>query len=301
MEILTAGQREKRIYAVTLRGSAVNLLLVIYKLAAGILGHSAAMVADAVHSLTDLAGDAIVIVFVRLSGKPCDRSHAYGYGKFETLATFLIGCILGAVGLGIAWNGIGEIMVTVRGGALESPGWVAFAAALVSMLSKEALSRYTVRQGRRLNSDAVVANGWHHRSDALSSAAATLGIGGAILLGPRWAILDPIAALVVSGFILHAAAGLVKPCLDELLERSLDGDIQDTILGIVHAGECQGALCDLRTRKIGSYYAIELRMRLDGDLPLREIHKRTSALECRLREHYGQGTLIAILTEPAET
>lgn len=291
-------QRERRIYTVTLKGSVVNLLLVIYKLGAGILGHSAAMTADAIHSLTDLVGDVIVIVFVRLSGKPRDRLHAYGYGKFETLATLMIGCILFAVGLGIAWNGIGEILTVVRGGVLQSPGWVALAAAVVSILSKEALSRYTVRQGRKLNSDAVVANGWHHRSDALSSVGTMLGIGGAVVLGPRWAILDPIAAVAVSGFIFNAAYGLIRPCLDELLERSLDGSTQEAIIGIVNAGQAGGTPCDLRTRKIGSYYAIELRLRLDGELPLREIHKQTSDIERRLRDHYGPGTHIVIHAEP---
>lgn len=161
--------RERKIYQVTIYGSLVNIALVILKFIAGFLGQSAAMIADAVHSLSDLITDLIVIVFVRLSSKPQDKGHDYGHGKYETLATLLVGVALLAVGGGILKNGIDAIRIYLSGGALSSPGWIALIAALLSIVSKEILFRYTNRVGRKLESPAVIANAWHHRSDALSS------------------------------------------------------------------------------------------------------------------------------------
>ena len=185
--------REKGIYKVTIVGSIVNFLLLVFKFFAGIAGHSAAMLADAVHSLSDFITDIVVIVFVRIAGKPEDKGHDYGHGKYETLATAIIGLLLLCVGFGIFWNGASSIYTFLRGGQLESPGVVALVAALVSIVSKEILYQYTVIQGKKLNSQAVIANAWHHRSDALSSIGTAIGIGGAILLGDHWRVLDPVA------------------------------------------------------------------------------------------------------------
>lgn len=213
--------REREIYKVTLVGSLVNILLVVCKFAAGFGGKSAAMIADAVHSLSDLITDLIVIVFVRISSKPEDKGHDYGHGKYETLATFLIGAALLAVGVGICWSGIESIISFAKGEALQSPGWIALAAAIVSVVSKEILFHYTRLVGKRCNSPAVIANAWHHRSDAFSSIGTAVGIGGAILLGESWRVLDPLAAVIVSFFIVQVAVKQLKACIDELLERSL--------------------------------------------------------------------------------
>ena len=216
--------REKGIYHVTVVGSGVNFLLLLFKFFAGIVGHSAAMLADAVHSLSDFVTDIIVIVFVRISSKPEDEGHDYGHGKYETLATAIIGIVLLFVGFGILWNGASSIYHFLHGGSLQEPGMLALIAALVSIVFKEALYRYTVFKGKKLNSQAVVANAWHHRSDALSSIGTAVGIGGAILLGNHWRVLDPIAAVVVSFFIMKVAVKLLIPCVDELLEKSLPAD-----------------------------------------------------------------------------
>ena len=221
--------REKGIYRVTIVGSVVNFLLLLFKFFAGIMGHSAAMLADAVHSLSDFVTDIIVIVFVRISSKPEDEGHDYGHGKYETLATAIIGIILLGVGFGIFWNGASSIYRFLHGGSLQEPGMLALIAALVSVAFKEALYRYTVFKGKRLNSQAVVANAWHHRSDALSSIGTAIGIGGAILLGNHWRVLDPIAAVVVSFFIMKVAVKLLIPCVDELLEKSLPADVENEI------------------------------------------------------------------------
>lgn len=227
-------QRERGIFRVTLWGSLVNFMLLVFKFAAGILGNSAAMLADAVHSLSDFITDLIVILFVRLSGKPCDTNHDYGHGKYETLATALIGVMLLLVGVGIFWSGAEKIGQYLCGKPLEAPGSIALIAAALSVVAKEALYHWTVARGRALQSQAVVANAWHHRSDALSSIGTLVGIGGAILLGDRWRVLDPLAAVVVSFFIVKVAIQLFVPSMEELLEKSLPADeerfIVETIL-----------------------------------------------------------------------
>lgn len=222
-------EREKAIYQVTWAGSFVNFLLVIFKFIAGILGHSAAMIADAVHSLSDFATDIVVLIFTRISNKPQDKNHDYGHGKYETLATAIIGIVLFAVGASICWNGLQAIQTVWQGGRLPAPGMLAFAGAIISIVSKELIYRYTIHVGRKINSSAVIANAWHHRSDAFSSIGTAIGIGGAIVLGESWSVLDPMAAVVVSFFIMKVAVQLLKPCVDELTEKSLPDEIEKEI------------------------------------------------------------------------
>ena len=292
--------REKGIYKVTIVGSIVNFLLLVFKFFAGIAGHSAAMLADAVHSLSDFITDIVVIVFVRIAGKPEDKGHDYGHGKYETLATAIIGLLLLCVGFGIFWNGASSIYTFLQGGQLESPGVVALVAALVSIVSKEILYQYTVIQGKKLNSQAVVANAWHHRSDALSSIGTAIGIGGAILLGDHWRVLDPIAAVVVSFFIMKVSVQLLIPCVDELLEKSLPDDVEKEIEQTVHSFPGVSQPHHLRTRRIGSYYAIEIHVRMDGKITLEEAHGTATAIENKLKEMFGKGTHVGIHVEPTK-
>lgn len=298
MKEIETSVREREIYKVTLAGSLVNIILVVFKFAAGVLGRSSAMIADAVHSLSDLITDIIVIVFVRISSKPEDKSHDYGHGKYETLATFLIGAALLAVGIGICWSGIEKIARFLHGGRLESPGWIAFAAAVVSVCSKELLFHYTRIIGKRYDSPAVVANAWHHRSDSFSSVGTAVGIGGAILLGEDWRVLDPLAAVVVSFFIIQVAVKQLKTCIDELLERSLPDDIEQDITRIVLSVKGISQPHHLRTRRIGNRYAIDLHVRMDGNITLHEAHDKATAIETKLKEAYGKGTYINIHVEP---
>ena len=292
--------REKGIYKVTIVGSIVNFLLLVFKFFAGIAGHSAAMLADAVHSLSDFITDMVVIVFVRIAGKPEDKGHDYGHGKYETLATAIIGLLLLCVGFGIFWNGASSIYTFLQGGQLESPGVVALVAALVSIVSKEILYQYTVIQGKKLNSQAVVANAWHHRSDALSSIGTAIGIGGAILLGDHWRVLDPIAAVVVSFFIMKVSVQLLIPCVDELLEKSLPDDVEKEIEQTVLSFPGVSQPHHLRTRRIGSYYAIEIHVRMDGKITLEEAHGTATAIENKLKEMFGKGTHVGIHVEPTK-
>lgn len=290
--------REREIYKITVIGSVVNFLLLAFKFVAGIAGHSAAMLADAVHSLSDFVTDIVVIVFVRISNKPQDKEHDFGHGKYETLATAIIGLLLAGVGFGILWNGASSIWAFLRGEPLGEPGMVALVAALVSIVSKEVLYQYTVIKGKRLNSQAVIANAWHHRSDALSSIGTALGIGGAILLGEDWRVLDPVAAVIVSFFIIKVAFQLLVPCVEELLEKSLpdemEKEIEQTLLSFPGVSEPH----HLRTRRIGSYCAIEVHVRMDGNITLHESHKTATAIEHKLKEIFGQGTLVTIHVEP---
>ena len=292
--------REKGIYKVTIVGSIVNFLLLVFKFFAGIAGHSAAMLADAVHSLSDFITDIVVIVFVRIAGKPEDKGHDYGHGKYETLATAIIGLLLLCVGFGIFWNGASSIYTFLRGGQLESPGVVALVAALVSIVSKEILYQYTVIQGKKLNSQAVIANAWHHRSDALSSIGTAIGIGGAILLGDHWWVLDPVAAVVVSFFIMKVSVRLLIPCVDELLEKSLPEDVEKEIEQTVLSFPGVSQPHHLRTRRIGNYYAIELHVRMDGTITLEEAHSTATAIENKLKEMFGKGTHVGIHVEPTK-
>ena len=290
--------RERGIYKVTIIGSSVNFLLLVFKFVAGFMGHSAAMLADAVHSLSDFVTDLVVIVFVRISNKPQDKTHDYGHGKYETLATAIIGLLLLVVGFGILWNGASSIYAFIKGQQLEEPGMVALIAALVSIVAKEILYQYTVIEGKKLDSQAVIANAWHHRSDALSSIGTAIGIGGAILLGENWRVLDPVAAVIVSFFIIKVAVQLLIPCVDELLEKSLPDEVEKEIEQALLSFPGVSEPHHLRTRRIGSYYAIEVHVRMDGNITLEGAHATATAIEHRLKDIFGEGTLINIHVEP---
>lgn len=292
--------RKREIYRVTFVGLVVNLVLSLLKLAAGVVGRSGAMVADAVHSFSDLATDIVVIAFAGISAKPRDTNHDYGHGKYETLATIIISIALGVVGAGILVNSIRGIRTVIDGGLLPRPGAVALVAAVVSIAVKEILYRYTVRVGRRIDSPSVVANAWHHRSDALSSLGTLLGIGCAFFLGDKWRIADPIAALIVSVFIFKIAFDLIRTGLGELLEQSLPEEVEKEILGIVAANPRVREPHNLRTRRIGAAIAIEVHVRMDGKMTVEESHELTVDIEQRLRERFGEGTMIAIHVEPVK-
>lgn len=294
----TKKQRERAIYKVTLVGFFVNLLLTVGKLLAGIFGRSSAMVADAVHSASDFATDLVVMLFVHISAKPKDEGHEYGHGKFETLATIIIGLALFAVGVGIFLNSINLIKLVMNGAEIDKPALIALIAAAISILAKEILYRYTLITGKKVNSPVVIANAWHHRSDAFSSIGALVGIGGAYLLGEKWRVLDPIAAIVVSLLIAKVSYDLVIPGINELLERSLPKDVEDEILSIIMEDTELSDPHNLRTRRIGSNIAIDIHVRMNASHTVLQSHSATEKLEKRLKEKYGEGTLITVHVEP---
>lgn len=295
----TGNDRRKRdINRVTIKGSIVNVVLLICKFAAGFLGGSAAMVADAVHSLSDFITDIIVIAFVHLGSRPEDNDHDYGHGKYETLATIIISISLLVVGAMILVNGAEKILSVCRGETLQQPGVIALAAALLSIILKEWAYRFTIRAGRKLNSQAVISNAWHHRSDALSSIGTAAGIGGAIGLGSRWAVLDPIAAVVVSLFIIATSARLVRKAFGELMEESLPEQTVQQIKILAEQEPQVSGIHNLRTRSIGNRVAIEMHLRMPGNISLYEAHSHATAIEHRLRDKFGNDIFINIHVEP---
>lgn len=291
--------REKRIYKVTIYGAVVNAILIALKFVAGIVGRSSAMTADAVHSLSDFITDVIVLVFVRISGKPKDRGHEYGHGKYETFATMVIGVILIAAGIGLLVNGVELVIRSMKGYELPQPTCLALGVAIIAILAKEIVYRFTVKVGREEGSKAVVANAWHHRSDAISSAGTLVGVAGAMFLGEHWRILDPLAAIVVSAFIIKSGYDIMKPCIDELLEASLPKEEEEDILNAILSVEGVKWVHNLRTRNVGNAIAIDFHAKMDGNMTLRQAHAITKEIEGRIRDKYGKQTLINIHMEPA--
>ena len=292
--------REKEIYKVTLVGSAGNVALLTFKFIAGVMGHSSAMIADAVHSLSDFITDVVVLAFVHVSAKPQDQDHDYGHGKYETFASFIIGLALLAAATGIIVSGVAKLIDWAGGKQLAAPGWLALAAAIISILVKEILYRYTVIRGKKLDSQALVANAWHHRSDAFSSIATAVGIGGAILLGQRWTVLDPLASVAVGLMLVKVAYNLLRNSASELTESSLSSDIEKEIEDIIRSFPDVSEPHNLRTRRSGNRFAIEAHVRMDGHLPLTVVHDRATAIEEALRKRFGKQTHVTIHMEPVK-
>ncbi len=290
--------RKKEIYKVTLVGSAGNAALLTFKFIAGILGNSSAMVADAFHSLSDFVTDILVLVFVSISAKPQDQSHDYGHGKFETIASFLIGLALVAAATGIIVSGVMKFTAWLNGEELEAPRWIALWAALLSIAIKEILYQYTSHRGKVLNSQVMIANAWHHRSDALSSVGAAIGIGLAIWLGNSWAVFDPLASIVVGLMLVKVAYELLKKSINELTESSLPAETEQEIVQIIQSfGDVQQPH-NLRTRRIGNRIAIEAHIRMDGQLPLNSVHERATTIERKLKQRFGANTHVSLHMEP---
>ena len=298
MIYMVCTHREQQARSVTLQGLAVNLILTALKFLAGIFGRSAAMVADAVHSLSDTATDIVVLVSLRFSAKPADEDHAYGHGRFETLATAVIALALAAVGIKILLSGVNSITSVAQGHVLPAPGFIALAAALISIIAKEWLYRYTVRAAKRIDSQALLANAWHHRSDAFSSIGTLAGISGAYFLGPKWTVLDPLAAVVVSFFIFEAAWQILKNVWQELSDGSLGAQAEKEIRALCTQVPHVVEPHEIKTRRIGPNAAIELHIYVADDTPFVRVHEITEQVESRLRGRFGPGTFVTVHPEP---
>jgi cation diffusion facilitator family transporter len=290
--------RTKQISNITLIGSFINFVLTLGKIIAGIVGHSSAMIADGVHSLSDFITDVIVIVFIKVSGKEKDKTHHYGHGKFETFATMLISFALVIIGLVILVSGAGKIIDSLKGELIEKPGYIALYAALISIVFKEGLFWYTKIAGKRLNSQAMIANAWHHRSDAFSSVGTALGISGAILLGERWRILDPIAGIIVSFFILKVAWDIAKPSINELLDSSLPEKTEKELEDIINGTNGVEIFHNLKTRKIGDAISVEVHIKVDKDMTVEVSHDIATEIEIAIRKRFGESTHVIVHIEP---
>ena len=290
--------REKKIFKVTLAGSAGNAILVVLKFVAGVISHSSAMIADAIHSLSDFITDIIVLIFVGISVRPQDRSHDYGHGKFETLASMFISLALLAAAIGIIVSGALKFTSWLNGEDLSAPGSLALWVAIMSIIIKELMFQYTARKGKELSSPALTANAWHHRSDALSSIAAAIGIGGAVIIGGRWTVLDPLASIVVGAMLVKVAFKIMKPSLGELTDESLSEETEEEIMETISSFKDVSEPHNLRTRRIGNRIAIEAHIRMDGNMSLLQAHEITSEIEKKLKDRFGAQTIVTLHMEP---
>ena len=290
--------REKAIRRVTVLGAAVNIMLTAIKILAGIFGRSAAMVADGVHSLSDLLSDFVVLVFTHISSKGRDKGHSFGHGKFETLATSLVSLLLIVVGAKMMASGIESIIAVFSGEVLPRPGYIALAAALISIVAKEIIYRMTAKVGEDYGSQVVIANAWHHRSDALSSIGSLLGIGGAIVLGEKWTVLDPIVSCCISVAIIIVALKIGMPALSELLDASLPEAVEAEIVRIAESVNGVMDIHDLKTRKNGVSVIIEAHILVDASLSIVEAHDVSSRVEDALTARFGPETQVSIHVEP---
>lgn len=292
--------RTAKVTFVTLVGSVVNIILTVFKIFAGVLGRSTAMIADGIHSLSDLLSDIVVIVFVKISAKGRDKDHDYGHGKFETFATLIISLMLIVVAVNLMSGGINKIRQILDGGEVSSPGMIALWAAVASIVLKEILYRYTIIQGRALNSPMMIANAWHHRSDAFSSVGSLLGIAGAIFLGDKFVILDPITGCIISIFILVMAVKMSVPAIKELLDVSLPDDVEEKIEATAKSVKGVVDLHELKTRREGPGIIMEGHLVLDSEISLKEAHDISKKVEESLRKEFGTETQISLHLEPED-
>lgn len=269
-------------YRVSLVSIVINLLLFAGKLAAGITGHSSAMVSDAVHSASDVVSTAAVMVGVRLGAKQADATHEYGHERLESVSALLLAALLALVGGGIGWNGVLQLL---HPEALTVPGTAALWAAGVSILCKEGMFHYTRSAARQIDSPALRADAWHHRSDALSSVGALIGIAGARLGLP---ILDPIASLVICLLILKVSLDILLQAVGQLTDRACSPELEAEMRRAVEAVDGVRGLDLLRTRKFGSRVYVDVELSADGSLPLDQAHGVAEAVHRRIEEQFPQ-------------
>ena len=282
---INSNREEKRC---TLVGMTSDVCMSALKIAAGILGHSSAILADGIHSIGDTVTDVLVYAMVRLSGKGVDEQYRYGRGKYETLTAFLISLCLSVVALGLMGEGVKDVWTAVHGGTLESPHTIALVVGIIAIVVKEALYQYTCMTGKKTGSSALKAYAWHHRADALSTAATLLGVAGAMFLGERWRVLDPLAAITVSVFILTLAWRMGRPAAEELLEVSLPRAEQDKITAIVTSTAGVKAFHNMRTRRNGNLRVVDMHIKVDGDMSVNSSHEITREIEQRLSDALGE-------------
>jgi len=288
----------KIIRHVTLAGLWINAALTIVKIVTGIYGHSDALVADGVHSVSDLATDLVVLFFVGIAYKSADEGHPYGHGKFETFATLLIAIMLFCAAIGIGVSGVRSAVGTINGKILHRPDFITLAVAALSIISKELLFRYTMRKAHKTGSSSLTANAWHHRSDAFSSIATLAGVSAAFFLGDRWLILDPLTSVLISFFIAWSAIKVGLPSINELLEKSLpEKEVRSIESAIKSVGGVK-AVHRLRSRRNGHSYVVDTHIKVDPDITVTQGHAIATAVENELKKLLGNDVVSYVHVEP---
>ena len=285
---------------VTFTGMIVNVLLIILKFAGGIFGTSTAMIADAVHSFSDFLTDFGVLVGLRFLSKPADRDHPYGHGRLETAISLLMGIFIIVTGLGILKNAVTSIFLVTKGVFPKMPGIIALFAGIISIMSKEALYHYTNTVAKRTGSLTLKANAWHHRTDALSSVGTVAGIGGAILLGEQWTVLDPLAAVFVSILVIRIGAGIGWKMIRELSDEALSHERQESLKTAIMKVEGVQEVHHLRTRSLGRYASVDAHIRVDPDMSVQDAHTIATEAEDAVRKTSGNVAFVTIHVEPGE-
>ena len=279
-------------------GTILNIVISIAKIIAGIKGHSQAMIADGIHSLSDLGSDIVVLIGMLLASRPTDSTHNYGHGKFETLSALIIAIILATVGVGIGFSSVKNAIYIIQGNQIVKPQIIAFIVAVISIVIKESLFRYTIKKGRSINSPSVIANAYHHRSDAFSSVGTAIGIGGAIILGDKWVILDPLAGVIVSLLIIKEAFKIGRISLNELLEVALPKYIQETILQMAKSIPGVYSPHGLKTRRVGNISVVDLHICINPMTTVEASHSLADYVEDGIRKKICEEMIVSIYIEP---
>jgi len=266
--------RERYVRKVTWIGLVINIGLSGLKFAAGYFGRSQALIADAIHSLTDTTTDLAVIAGSHYWSRPPDDCHPYGHRRLETLVTAFIGIMLVAAGIGIGW----EAISTLHKKHATPPGSIAFYAAMASIVAKEILYRWTAAVGKKIKSSALAANAWHHRTDAISSVPVLIAVGAAMIF-PSWSFLDHVGAVIVSIFILHAAIKIIWPAVSELIDAGAPEEIQKKIMEIAYSTTGVREVHAIRSRYISSSIQVDLHIVVDGNICVREGHTIADTVE----------------------
>ena len=268
---------------VTWVGFWVNAVLGLAKVVGGVFGRSSALIADGIHSFSDFLSDIVVIIMVGVAHKRPDVDHQFGHGKYETLATVILALVLAGVAIGILIDSIDRIILVCHGGVIPRPAGIALAIIAVSIIAKEWLFHYTYRVGEEIRSDAVKANAWHHRSDAFSSIATLIGVAGAMFLGEQWRILDPISALIVSVIIGVVSVRMLRPAISELLGGSLSPGDNALIEKAISGTGGVRSWHHLRTFKSGNDAYVEVHIKVDPEMNVRDAHAIATATEDNIK------------------
>ncbi len=285
---------------ITLLGSAFNGFLILIKIGGGIIGKSSAIIADGIHSFSDFISDIIVLSGLKLSSKPCDESHDFGHGKYETFASFFLGVFLFIAGIFILSEGMIEIISFIKGKPIEKPSVFILFIALLSIIMKEYLFRITIKTGEQTKSELIKANAWHHRTDAISSFGIFIGVAGAIVFGEKFRFLDPLAASVLSLFIIIISVKIIKNSFDELVEASLNKETEEKIINLIKSVKGVKNPHNLRTRRIGNRISISCHIRVSKELNIVKAHSIATEVEEKLKAEFGENSFVSIHIEPEQ-
>ena len=293
-------KKEEEFERVAMRVSAVSIIanfaLTVFKLSAGILAHSGAIISDAIHSASDVFSTVVVIIGIRISRKESDKNHPYGHERLECVAAIVLATILAFTGLGIGYSALRQI----AGGDyanLTVPGRLALVAAAVSILVKEAMYQYTRIKARRIDSGALMADAWHHRSDALSSVGALIGIGGARLGFP---ILDPVASVVICVFIEKAAYEIFMDAVDKMVDKACDEETEAALRECAATQEGVLGVDLLHTRVFGNKIYVDIEICADGEETLRRAHETAERVHDSIEKNFPKVKHIMVHVNPGE-